>query len=588
MTALTATSARRLPGARFRPLLALLGPHRPLLLGAIVSGIAHHLVVLASAGVGAWVVSRAITGGAAGELRGGLVVLGLLLPLLAFTPWLESYLAHVAAFRVLADVRNRVYAAFDRLAPGYLLQRRSGDLGAAAVSDVEQLELWFAHTLSPLVSAATVPAAALTALAVFHPALALALAPALILLALLPAWLRRRAAAQGAALRAELGELNAEVVDTLQGLRELLTSGAGDRQLDRVLDQDGRLLRARLAHGRRSGIEHAVTNAATTLGLLAVLVTAALLVSAGALRPELFPVAVVLAATTFAPVTAVTDVARDLNLVVAAGDRIMTVLITPAPVTDRVTTAPPGPIEPRVRFQDVRFRYAPDLPEAISGVGFTVAPAQTAALVGHSGAGKSTCANLLMRLWDVTSGSISVGGHDVRDFPQEELRRLITLVPQDVYLFNISLRDNIRLGRPDATDADVEAAARAAYAHEFIRGLPDGYDTVPGELGARLSGGQRQRIAIARALLKDAPILIMDEAVSNLDVESEQEVAAAMTAARHDRTTLIIAHRLSTIRTADLIVVLGDGRVVESGAHADLVSRDGAYARLLAGQLTGP
>ncbi|GAA3429684.1 ABC transporter ATP-binding protein [Streptosporangium nondiastaticum] len=586
MTAATAVAPGSPGGSRFRPILALLGPHRPLLLTAIVSGVAHHLVVLASAGVGAWVVSRAITGAAPDDLRGGLIVLGLLLPFLALTPWLESHLAHMAAFRVLADVRGRVYAAFERLAPGYLLQRRSGDLGAAAISDVEQLELWFAHTLSPLISAVTVPVTALSALAVFHPALAAALAPALILLALLPAWLRKRAAAQGAKLRAELGELNAEAVDTLQGLRELLTSGAGARQLDRLGEQNRRLLEAKLAHGRRSGLEHAATNAATTLGMLAVLVTAALLTSAGGLQPALFPVAVVLAATTFAPVIAVTDVARDLNLVIAAGDRIMTILNTPAPVTDRVTTPPSGPIEPHVRFEAVRFRYAPDLPEALAGGTFDIAPGETVALVGHSGAGKSTCASLLMRMWDVTAGTITIGGHDIRDFPQDDLRRLITLVPQDVYLFNIPLRDNIRLGRPEATDEEVETAARAAHAHTFITGLPDGYDTLPGELGARLSGGQRQRIAIARALLKDAPILIMDEAVSNLDAESEQEVAA-MTAARRDRTTLVIAHRLSTIRTADRIVVLDDGRVAEIGTHAELLVTRGAYTRLLATQLAG-
>ncbi|MDA0633947.1 thiol reductant ABC exporter subunit CydC [Nonomuraea sp. MCN248] len=589
MTATTVAPAARPRGSRFGPLLALLGPHRPLLLIATASGIAHHLVVLASAGVGAWVVSSAITGAATGatadDLRPGLVLLGLLLPLLALTPWLESYLAHVAAFRVLADVRGRVYAAFERLAPGYLLQRRSGDLGSTAISDVEQLELWFAHTLSPLISAVTVPAAALTALGVFHPALAAALAPALILLALLPAWLRRRAAVQGARLRSELGELNAEAVDTLQGLRELLTSGAGPRQLDRLREQDDRLLRARLAHGRRSGLEHAVTNAATTLGLLAVLVTAALLVAAGGLEPAFFPVAVVLAAATFAPVVAVTDVARDINLVTAAGDRIMTILNAPAPVTDQVTAPPPGPVEARVRFEDVRFRYAPGLPEALGGVTFELAPGETVALVGRSGAGKSTCASLLLRMWDVTAGAVTVGGHDVRAFPQEDLRRLITLVPQDVHLFDISLRDNIRLGRPDATHEDVEAAARAAHAHEFITALPDGYDTLPGELGARLSGGQRQRIAIARALLKDSPILVMDEAVSNLDAESEQEVAAAMAAARRDRTTLVIAHRLSTIRTADRVVVLEDGRVAESGTHAELLARSGPYTQLLATQL---
>ncbi|GAA0986369.1 ABC transporter ATP-binding protein [Acrocarpospora macrocephala] len=563
--------------------LALIGPHRTLLVFAIVSGIAHHLVVLASAGTGAWVVSRAITGQ---EFTGGLILLGVLLPFVALTPWLESYLAHVAAFRVLADIRGRIYAAFERLAPGYLLERRSGDLGAAAISDVEQLELWFAHTLSPLVSAATVPVAALTALGTFDPALAGALAPALVLLATVPSWLRQKAEAQGTELRAQVGELNAEAVDTLQGLRELVTSGAGPRQIGRFRGLEAKLLGAKLAHARRSGLEHGVTNALTVFGLLAVLVTAALLVTRGALDPALFPVAVVLAATTFAPVIAVTDVARDVNLVVAAGRRIMTILDTEPPVRDRVTDFS-GDITPRVVFDTVRFRYAPALPDAVADATFTVEPGETVALVGHSGAGKSTCASLLMRFWDVADGAITIGGHDIRDLPQDHLRKLITLVPQDVYLFNIPLKDNIRLGRPEATDAEVVAAAEAALAEEFITGLPDGYDTIPGELGARLSGGQRQRIAIARALLKDAPILIMDEAVSNLDAESEQEVTQAMAQVRAGRTTLVIAHRLSTIRTADRVVMLDDGRTITTGTHDDLLSGNAGYRRLLAGQVAG-
>lgn len=254
-------------------------------------------------------------------------------------------------------------------------------------------------------------------------------------------------------------------------------------------------------------------------------------------------------------------------------------------MTDLVDAPPPGPIEPRIRFDSVSFRYRPALRAAVDEVSFQVAPEETVALVGRSGAGKSTCANLLLRLWDVDTGAITIGGHDIWDFPQEDLLRLLTLVPQDAFLFNISLRENIRLGRPDATDAQVEDAARGALADEFISHLPNGYDTVADELGARMSGGQRQRIAIARALLKDVPILIMDEAVSNLDAASEREVAAAMARAREGRTTLIIAHRLSTIQAADRIVVLHDGRVAEIGTHSELIAAQGPYVNLLASQL---
>ena len=214
---------------------------------------------------------------------------------------------------------------------------------------------------------------------------------------------------------------------------------------------------------------------------------------------------------------------------------------------------------------------------------FGIEPGETVALVGHSGAGKSTCANLLLRLWDVQAGSVTVGGIDVRDLLQRDLRSLISVVPQDVYLFHASVADNLRLGNPDATDDEVRRAARLAQAMSFIELLPDGFDTVLGERGASISGGQRQRLAIARALLRDAPILVMDEAVANLDAESEASLREAMAEVARDRTTLLIAHRPSTIRTADRVVVLDRGRVVESGTYDELIASGGHLSTLLAG-----
>jgi len=573
--------------ARLRSLMPLLGEHRRLITVAYLAGVLHQLLLLASSGIGAYVVARAASGASLEQLTGWLIALAcLILPLVVLSIADNTY-AHVAAFRALADTRAKVFAAFERLSPGYMLERRSGDLGSAAVSDVEQIELFFAHTLSPLAVASTVPVATTVALGWFHWSLACVLVPILIALASVPAWLRRQAERHGHELRDSLGRMSADSTDTFQGLRELVNFGAHSQRLGLLRKQSARLAKAKSAHGRRSGIEYAATDTIALLGILVVLVLGARLVIAGELDRSLFPVAVVLASMAMLPVLKVTEVARELSMVASSADRINTLLDAPAPVTDLVSRPPEGSIVPHVRFTDVTFAYRSDLRPAVRDVSFEVRPGETVALVGRSGAGKSTCANLLLRFWDVTGGSVSVGGHDVRDFPQEDLRGLMTLVPQDTFLFNTSLRDNIRLGRADASDDEVEAAARAAQAHEFITTLPNGYDTVAGELGALMSGGQRQRIAIARALLKDAPILVMDEAVSNLDAASEQAVTEAMDEARHGRTTLVIAHRLSTIRTADRIVVISEGRVAETGTHEELLALNGAYVELLASQLEG-
>ncbi|WP_236242330.1 ABC transporter ATP-binding protein [Streptomyces sp. CC228A] len=571
--------------SRLRVLMPLLGEHRRLIAVAYLAGAVHQVLALGSAGVGAYVVALAATGTPAGELTGWIALLAALIVPLAFFSVADSVFAHVAAFRALADTRGKVYAAFERLSPGYMLERRSGDLGSAAIADVEQIELFFAHTLSPLAVATTVPVATTVALGSFHWSLAAALVPVLLVLASVPAWLRRRAEAQGSELRESLGRIGADSADTFQGLRELVNFGGREQRLELLRREGSRLVAAKARHGRRSGTEYAATDSLALVGILVVLVLGARLVAQGELDATAFPVAVVLAAMSMMPVLKVTEVARELSVVAAAAERIVTLIAQPPPVTDRVDAAPAGPITPVVRFDGVTFAYRDDLRPAVEDVSFEIRPGETVALVGHSGAGKSTCANLLLRFWDVSAGSITIGGHDVRDFPAEELRRLMTLVPQDTFLFHTSLRENIRLGRADATDAEVEAAARAAQAHRFIAELPHGYDTVAGELGARMSGGQRQRIAIARALLKDAPILVMDEAVSNLDAASEQAVTAAMNSARQGRTTLVIAHRLSTIRTADRIVVLDRGRVAETGTHAELVAAGGRYVNLLAAQL---
>ncbi|MEV0829292.1 ABC transporter ATP-binding protein [Nonomuraea rubra] len=273
-----------------------------------------------------------------------------------------------------------------------------------------------------------------------------------------------------------------------------------------------------------------------------------------------------------------------VTAVLAAAARLLRILDAVPDVTEQAT-GPAGRIEPEVTFDHVTFRYGDGLPEAVRDVSFSVPAGTTVALAGHSGAGKSTCASLLLRHWDTSAGTVRIGGHDLRDLPFDQLRSTVVAVPQDTYLFAMSIRDNLRLARPDATDAtdaEVEQAARTACAHDFIAALPDGYDTLVGERGAHLSGGQRQRLAIARALLTHAPVLVLDEAVSNLDAESEAAIDQALRSARGEHTTLVVAHRPSTLRAADTVVLLDAGRVVDIGHHHDLLSRSAEYRRLLA------
>jgi ABC-type multidrug transport system fused ATPase/permease subunit len=561
--------------------MQLLRPYRALVIATFLVGAGMQVCGIASGALSAYIVGRAITGATASELQLLMLTLILLIVPLVALPWLETVLAHIAAFRILSDLRIQIYDAFERLAPGYLLERRSGDLASAAMADVEYLENGLSHTLPPLLVALVVPLGALAALAMFHWALAVALLPFVLAAATVPLWLRRGDDALARTVRDRMGAVAAEVIDTVQGLREIVTFGA-QRQRGDILDERERdLVEAQIGLGTHKGLSLGISELLSGLGMLAVVLVSAGLVSAGLLARPLFPASIVLAAATFAPVALLMSGAREYPTVAAASERIYTILTAPSPVTDRVSAAPAGDIQPIVQFEGVRFQYGPHLPEALAGASFEIAAGETVALVGHSGAGKSTCANLLLRLWDVGGGRIRIGGHDVRAFPQTALRQHIAYVPQDGYLFNRTVRENIRIGRATASDAEIEAAAHLAQATEFIEALPEGWDTVLGERGIRISGGQRQRIAIARALLKDSPILVLDEAVSSLDAESEYAVQQAMNQVRTGRTVLVIAHRLSTIRTADRIVVLDHGRVVEHGRYAELIAAGGAFARLI-------
>jgi ATP-binding cassette subfamily C protein CydCD len=552
-------------------------------------GIGHVAAIIGIGVVSALIVGKVSRGL---DFTASLFILMALIPLSAGVHYLESWLAHDLAYRLLAELRVRVYQLLDRLAPAYLFRRRSGDLVSLVTADVETIELFFAHTIAPGFVAIMVPGTVLAVLAYFAWPLALVLLPFLLAVGLSPFIAGRVQDRLGREFRAQLGVVNAQMVDSVQGLKEIVAFSRGRGQLTAIRTQGEQMNQVRRRFLNRLSFENVFVEGLMGTGSLAVLTSGAVLAARGDLAAPVLPLLTLLAQASFVPVSEIAKIGKELADSLASARRVFAVEDEPVPVVDG-----PGVILPAgvalpdstngagqvlIQYDGVSFAYGPEEPLALRQVSFAIMAGQTVALVGRSGSGKTTTAHLLMRFWDPGQGRILLAGHDLREFSLDELRRRMALVSQDTYLFNTTVRENLRIGRPEATDAELLEAARQANADEFISRLPDGYATLIGERGVQLSGGQRQRLAIARAILKDAPILILDEATSHLDSENERLVHQALKHLMVGRTTLMIAHRLSTVREADHLVVLDDGAVVEQGTHEALLQKAGVYARLVA------
>jgi ATP-binding cassette subfamily C protein CydCD len=559
-------------GATLGTLLQIIASWRRRFAIVVTSGIARVAAFIGVGVISALAVAAVKTGSSFGYL---LILLALAAPLAGLLHWLESWLAHDIAYRLLAEMRIDLFRKLDTLAPAYLVRRRSGDLVALANQDVETIEYFFAHTVAPALVAILVPSTVLATLAIVAWPIALALLPFVLYAGLAPVLTRARIDRLGAQARDALGLLGAYVTETIQGLSDLVAFQAVAGRRRGFMDFVRAYQRIRLDLLDDLSSQTARLEIATGLGGLAVAVVGARLAAEHQIMATTLPLLILLALASFLPISEIAHVSRQLADTIASTRRFYAVQREKPPVVDGPLRPPPPAGGSAIRFEGASFTYPGARRPALTDIGLDVRAGTTLALVGPSGAGKTTIANLLLRFWDPSAGRILIDGVDLRDFELDHLRARISLVSQDTYLFNDTLRANVLLARPEADEAAIHRALEQAALAEFVESLPEGLDTRVGERGVQLSGGQRQRVAIARAFLKNAPTLILDEATSHLDAVSEAQVRSALDALMRDRTTIVIAHRLSTVRDADLLAVLERGCLVETGSHHELLARNG-------------
>ena len=498
---------------------------------------------------------------------------------------LRFYMVSWLGERVTADIRNAVYHHVLHQSPEFFETTQTGEVLSRLSADTTLVQTVVGSSLSMGLRNLVLGAGALSVLVWTNPLVMLQVLAVLVLIVIPSLWFGRRVRKLSRASQDRIADSSAIAAEVLNAIPVVQSYTAQARES------------ARFTTSTENGFETAVRRSgarSVLVGFIIIATSAALLwglyqgtqavvagrITAGDLGQTV--VYVILLASAFAVLG---EVYGDLLRAAGATERLMELLHTESPIS-----SPARPLQlPMVRsgsavhFEALDFHY-PSRPsqQALSNFTLQVLPGQTVAIVGPSGAGKSTVFGLLLRFYDPQAGRIVLDGVATHDLALADLRERIGIVPQDAVIFSTSALENIRYGRPDATDAEVQLAAEAAFAHDFISALPEGYHTFLGERGLRLSGGQRQRIAIARAMLKNPPLLLLDEATSALDAESERMVQAALESAMRNRTTLVIAHRLATVQKADLIVVLDHGRLVEQGTHAELVARGGVYAGLAA------
>ena len=510
--------------------------------------------------------------------RLALALLGLYLLRVLFR-FLSNYLAHRAAWYLVGELRSRLYNKLQSLDLGFFHDKQTGDLMIRVVNDTRDFELLYAHMIPDMLTNIVTFVGVLAILLTINLRLALitcAPIPLILISGVIFAKVVRPFFRKSQKV---MGELNAQLQDSLSGLHEIQAFGQeayeGERVRKKSMDQVVAMLRALKA----SAIFHPSVEFLSSFGTVLVVFFGGYLAYNNLLSVEDIVAFVLYLSLFYAPVSGLANLLENLQQSLAGAERVTIILDTPSAIENEKDAVNLKDVKGAIEFENVSFHYDNKIP-VLKNISFSCKPGMMVALVGPTGVGKTTATQLISRFYDPVEGRILVDGQDIKHVTLESLRHNISPVLQDTFLFNGSIAENIGYARPDATREEIENAAKAANIHEDILNMPEGYETQVGERGLRLSGGQKQRVAIARAILRNSPIIILDEATASVDVSTERQIQAAISALAGKRTVVAIAHRLSTIMNADLILVVHEGEIVERGTHAELMEKQGYYYRM--------